>query len=371
MCYPSFPQILNAAPTCPGTKPAVFYFDHNFQLPQIGQLDLSLEREIGWNTVVSVSYLGSFGRHLPSFIDVNLNPPTSNITYTVTDANGEGPIAAGTQITMPVYTGNRPNTNYGGVTDIFSGVNSNYNALILQLNHRMSRHVQFMTSLTWSHALDYAQNEQTFTDTNDFLYPTSGSINSSYGPSQYNVPLRYIFNAVAESPWHKSGPAGWFANGWQIAPIFQWQNGLPYSLQESGSPSGTTQGGLTGSGTGSGYTSAQGNFSGFNFIPAIGRNTYRAPNTAVVDLKLSKIFTYRERYSVEFSGEAFNLFNHVNTTGINTTGYLVSGSVAAGGTMTYCGTANPCSAVFGTYNNANSNFAYSPRQVQLGIRVKF
>lgn len=90
-----------------------------------------------------------------------------------------------------------------------------------------------------------------------------------------------------------------------------------------------------------------------------------------MDLKLSKIFTYKERYSVEFSGEGFNLVNHVNYTGIATTGYLLGGSVVSGGTMTYCGTANPCSAVFRSFINANSNFAYSPRQVQLGVRLRF
>ena len=368
-CLPKFPQILSAAPSCPGAKPSLNYFDRNFQLPQIGQVDVALQHDVGWNTVVSLSYLGSFGRRLPSFLDVNLFPPNANITYRIIDAKKEGPLSG--TYTLPVYTGNRPNPNYGPVTDIFSGVNSNYNAMIFQLEHRMSHYVQFATNLTWARSLDFAQNEQTFTDISDFLYPTAGSIKSSYGRSQYDVPLRFVFHAVAQSPWHKEGWTGWLVNGWQIAPIFQWQKGLPYSLQASGSPSGTTQGGLTGSGTGSGYTSAQGNFSGFNFIPAIGRNTFRGPNTAVVDLKLSKIFTYKERYSVELSGEGFNLFNHVNYTGIASTGYLLGGSVASGGTMTYCGTANPCSAVFGALTNANSNFAYSPRQVQLGVRVTF
>jgi len=367
-CLPKFPQILAAAPSCPGVKPSATYFDSNFQLPQINQVDLSLQHELGWNTVVSLSYLGSFGRHLPSFLDTNLAAPTANITYKIIDANHEGPLSG--TLTLPVYT-SRLNANYGAVTDIFSGVNSNYNALIFQLEHRMSRYVQFASNVTWARALDYAQNQQTFTDVNDFLYPTDGTIKSSYGRSQYDIPLRFVFQAVGQSPWHKDGAMGYLVNGWQIAPIFQWQNGLPFSLQASGSPSGTAQGGLTGSGTGSGYTSAQGNFSGFNFIPAVGRNTFRGPNTAVMDLKLSKTFTFQERYSVEFSGEGFNLFNHVNYTGLATTGYLLGGSVAGGGTMTYCGSANPCSAVFGSLTNANSNFAYSPRQVQLGVRVRF
>jgi hypothetical protein len=377
-----FPKILDPTvlPSGAASKPSLFFFDSDFQLPQISQVDLTFERELGWNTVVSLSYLGSFGRHLPSFVDSNLPATASrNVTYSIIDANSEGPLSG--SYTIPVYTvtaAGRPNPNFGPMTNIFSGVNSNYNAMIFQVNHRLSRHVQFSTNLTWARAFDFAQNEQTFTDTNDFLQP--GNVKAAYGRSQYDIPLRFVFHAVAESPWHKKGLAGWFANGWQIAPIFQWQDGLVYSLQASGNvPSGTAPGcvpyctpagGINGTGTGTGYTSAQGNYSGFNYIPGVGRNTYRGSNTYITDLKLSKILSFKERYSVEFSGEAFNILNHVNVTGIATTGYLLGGTTAAP-TMTFCGTANPCSAVFGASTNGNSNFTYSPRQVQLGVRVKF
>jgi hypothetical protein len=100
-------------------------------------------------------------------------------------------------------------------------------------------------------------------------------------------------------------------------------------------------------------------------------------------LKISKSFTYKERYSAEFSGEGFNLFNHQNVTGMQSTGYLLGGTAAAP-TMTYCGSpvtagglpnpggAPPCnSGLANTITNTNSNFAWTPRQIQLGIRLKF
>src|SRR5260221_681056 len=59
------------------------------------------------------------------------------------------------------------------------------------------------------------------------------------------------------------------------------------------------------------------------------RNQYRQPNTSVFDLKLSKLIRYKERYSLELSGEAFNLFNHQNVTSVNTTGYFVGNCTAA------------------------------------------
>ncbi len=367
-----FPKILDPSTLPSGTAstPNAMFFDSNFQLPQIHQFDLTLERELGWNTVLSIAYLGSFGHQLPGFIDTNLNPPNTTFQYTIV-----GPDAAESPIqgtySVAGYTGKRPNTNYGALTDIFSGINSNYNALVLQLNHRMSRSVQFGYNLTWARAFDNAQNQQTFTDTSDFLFPaTADPTRDAYGRSQYDVPLRMVFHAVALSPWKKSGIAGIFANGWQLSPIFQWQEGLPFSIAASGSPSGTSVGGINGSGTGSGWTSGQGNFGAYNYLPGVGRNTYRARNNYAVDMKISKSFTYKERYSVEFSGEGFNLFNHQNVTYMNTTGYKLGGTAAAP-TMTYCGSSGGCGYVFDTIANTNSNFAWSPRQVQLGVRLKF
>jgi hypothetical protein len=45
-----------------------------FNLPQIHQWDFHFEREIARNTVVSASYIGSFGNSLPNFVDTNLHP---------------------------------------------------------------------------------------------------------------------------------------------------------------------------------------------------------------------------------------------------------------------------------------------------------
>src|SRR5262249_27753879 len=145
-------------------KPAIQFFDPNFQLPQIHETDLTFEQEFGWNTVLSISYLGSYGRQLPGFVDTNIAPSTQNLTYTVV---GGGPYP-GSPITTPVYT-SRINPNFGAMTDIFSGVNSNYQALAVQFNRRMTKNLQFNANYTWSHALDYVQNEATFSDTNDLL----------------------------------------------------------------------------------------------------------------------------------------------------------------------------------------------------------
>ena len=345
---PLFPTILSSAPTTTA-KPSITFFAPNFQNPQIHQFDLVLERDLGWGTVVSASYLGSLGRELPGFADTNIctaagtPAPTcaapGSITYTVTG----GPIG-GTTLTEPLFK-SRPNPLFGSTTEVFSGINSSYHALVLQANHRLSHHIQFGASYTWSHAIDFGQNESTFSDTNDLLVP--GTIGPEKGNSIYNVPNRFVANAVINSPWKRSGWLGRLTNDWVVNPIYQIQSGLPYTLRTAGTPSG---GALGSSINGSG---------GDNRIDVIGRNTFTFPGTWVTDLRLAKYFTFQEKYKLELMGDFFNIANKQNVTSVNTTGYIISGT-----SLTF-------NSPFGIPNNSNSNFAYTPRQIQLGARVQF
>jgi hypothetical protein len=347
---PVFPAILAAAPG--SITPNVTFFTPNFQNPQIHQMDLTVERDMGWGTVLSVSYLGSLGRELPNFVDTNIASPTKTVSYTV---NG-GPLAAiGPKYSTALFS-NRLTSAFGAETAIFSGANSNYQALSVQLNHRMSHNIQFGANYTWAHALDFGQNESTFSDTNDLFAPNN--IQGEYGNSIYDVRHRFVINAVANSPWKMNGWLGYITNDWTLAPIFQFQTGLPFSLTTSGNAPGGIPGGGGVNGSGGAFR-----------IDEIGRNTFRFPSTYVQDLRLSKTIKIQERYSVEMLADAFNLANHTNVTGVSTTGY----SVATTGTG--CSSAAPClnfnASSFGVPNSANSNFSYSPRQLQLGVRVKF
>ncbi len=339
---PAFPVVFSSLPAGAGRN--ITFFDTNFQNPQIRQMDLILERNLGWGTVVSASYLGSFGKELPDFVDTNLAPAIHTITYNVV---GGGPLA-GPTYTTKLFDQPRPDLNFGSKTAIVSRAISNYNALVLQINHRFGHHIQFSSSYTWSHALDNGVNGTTFADTNDFLDPFN--INRDYGNSDINVRSRFVFHEIADSPWHLGGLAGRFANDWQLSSIYQAQSGLPYSALVSGDAPGGTVSGINGSG-------------GTNRLDT-GRNTFRRPGPWVADARISKYITLTERFKLELSTDFFNLANKQNVTAVTGTGgasgvfYSVSGN-----NLTFNG--------FGVKTNSNSNFIYSPRQIQLGLRLKF
>jgi len=366
---PAFPQVI-ASGSLAGSPNAVF-FDSNFKAPLINQADLTVEQDLGWNTVMSVTWLGTLGRRLPNFTDLNLNAPTS-VTYSVIDTTGKGPLPNGSTFTSKFYAKNttvncasqRPNCNFGSLTNIFSGVNSNYEGLVAQINHRFSNHLQFSANYTWSHALDFGENNQTATVANNLLDPQN--IGAEYGNSITNIPNRLVMNAVVAAPWKFTGWKSYLLNDYEASPSLQIQSGLPYSIGTSGTlTTGYTASGSTLNAIGGGVNGSNGTFR----VPGFERNGFEQPKTTVVDLRLSKRFRVADRVNLEFLGEAFNLANHQNVTTVNTTAYTVASTAATKtNTLTYT-TAVP---TFGAATATNtSGFSYAPRQIQLGVRAQF
>lgn len=376
-CAPVFPQIVPAASygSCLGGSSGnatAYYMDPNFKLPQVHQADLSVQQQFGKNDVFSISWLGSWARHLPNFVDTNLPAPTP-VAFTVKDPSGTGPLADGTSFTTNAYfyaatANHRPNPNFSSITNIFSGVNSNYEALVGEFKHRMSHSISFNANYTWSHALDFGENNTTGASANAVLDPANPRL--EYGNSNQNVPSRLTIYAVGQSPWHFHGPLGYLLNDYQISPDFQTQSGLPYSVGISGSsaklftPGSTTQQSIvsTSSFNGSGAPSSN------NRVPVFNRNALQYPKTWFVDLRVSKRIVVRERYSLEFLTEAFNLTNHQNVTGLGVNAYAVSEDTTNHVNNLVPYTSTPYQSITSTNN---SNFAYNVRQIQMALRLQF
>ena len=359
----AFPQIYKAGSQLGGTK-TVAVMDKGFTIPSVQEIDLSLQQDLGKNTVLSISYLGSLGHHLANFKDLNIAPSTGTATYTVSNTQSGNtvagmPIAAGTTYTVPLFT-SRLTSGYGAVIDDYSGANSNYSAVAIQLEKRMSNHVQFSVNYTWSHALDTGVN-----GTTSFSGTTNANVLNPYNPgygmygnSSNNVPQRLTVHAVIESPWKHHNAWQYLLDGWQAAPVFQAQTGLNYSVSTTGS--GGLQSGIFGAG-------------GATFLPGT-RGGFRQPNTFILDLRLAKQFSIGERVKAEFSADSFNLPNHNNITGVNTTApYSIVKATSTTGAMLIpnSNAVSNGNALFGTPTNGNSNYVYNPRQIQLGARITF
>jgi hypothetical protein len=160
-------------------------------------------------------------------------------------------------------------------------------------------------------------------------------------------------------------------NDYQFAPSFAVQNGVPYS---AGLTTNTTN--LADPGYASGYaTGVSTSYNGTNGLvraPGIQRDAFRQPPTSVLDMRGSKSFTVHEGYQLEFLAESFNILNHQNVTSVNTTAYTMSTVVGAtpAQSVNYM-SGNAANGVFGATTNSNNNNIYTPRQIQLGVRLHF
>jgi hypothetical protein len=271
-----------------------------------------------------------------------------------------------------VVDNGRPNQAYGVMDEIFSGVTSNYEALVVQVNHRLSSHVQFQGNYTWSHALDYGATNTTFTPGSGMTMLDPKNIRADYGNALENVPNRFVFTAVASSPWHAHGWKSNLLNDYELSPSFAAQNGVPYSAGLSGSASNlVSASGPTGyvTGTSSGTGSYNGS-DGAVRIPGFERDAFKQPATYMLDARVSKRFTIREGYQLELLAEAFNTMNHQNVTSVNMTGYSLGTAKNSAG-QSYNTLTQYTSTTFAAANNSNNNNIYSPRQIQFGARFHF
>ncbi len=360
---PIYPTIVSTA-TAPVVSNVTAFTPH-FQNPVSDQVDLSVQQDLGHNTVLGIAYLGSFGKQLPTFYDANIAPATTTRSYTFSG----GPLA-GDRWTVPVYTA-RLNPAYNALTLISSSVTSNYDALAVTLEHRLSQGIQFSGSYTWSKALDYGLNQSALSDTNDQSDPYT--IKPDYGRSSNDIPQRFVGGLTIMPRVELANRyTSLLANGWTLAPVWTVQSGLTYSY---GLTSGTSIAGGATTFNGSGGTAASSGTSGnaeyvnlsaypqyyaqdsFNGT-SVRRNSQRGTTIDDVDARLSRGFSFREKYKLTLSGEAFNILNRQQFTAFNYTAYTLSGTTA-----TY-------QSSFGT-PSAAGNTIYRERQIQFVGRFEF
>ncbi|HET9400817.1 MAG TPA: TonB-dependent receptor [Candidatus Acidoferrales bacterium] len=372
-----YPNIIGAGAAPPGLN--TIQFAPNTRLPLVHEYDLEVERQIATNTVVSISYIGSLGRRLPRFVDTNLSAPTLTTTYAISG----GPLD-GQKVTVPFFgvpntlTGTRrPNNAFQAITDISYGVNSNYNALVGSVNRRFYKSFQIQASFTWSRANDFGQSSQTFTATNNVLNPFN--IAEEYSPSNFDIRDRFQLAAIW-SPDYYHGENRFvrlFANGWTLAPLVGAASGALFTPGISGNAPSQTIGGVTfvAPNGGTGVLDA----GGTNRPPFFGPNSFQMPRTVDVDLRLSKDWKIRERLGFTLSVDAFNLFNHVNITGVSTqmftvetakTGNLCTGASAAAPCLAFNDGVNVGTSPFGV-PTSSSNTLSAQRQIQVGAKFTF
>ena len=357
----NFPYPFPANLAQPGTQSLSSLIDLHYRDPYVQQWNVTVERDLGFNTGLRVSYDGSHGSRLGSLININQ-----------VSKNTLGFAAASSQAPYPAIGYSQYETN---------GAISNYHAATISLTKRMSNGLQFATSYVYARNLS---NEGGY-NPSGFAGEYGGLVTDRFDPGHgldygnvaYTRRNRLLSTVVYDLPLGKGKTFGNSANrlsdaligGWELAAVLLFQSGPFLTVTVPGAdPSGTGFSTLIGNGRAdivAGAPLYSPNQSISNWInnaafavppnnlgrwPTSGVGILNGPGTRAVSLSMFKAVVVRENLRLRVGASAANLFNHPNYAAPNTTFNTPA---------------------FGTISALQSAEGAGPRALQLGARLTF
>jgi Carboxypeptidase regulatory-like domain/TonB dependent receptor len=337
--FPVPPPPANSSPSHPdnsinwanflpiGTSPAFWYKN---VLPYAEEYELSLQRQLGSATLVSLSYVGSQGHHLLSSLEANpgdeaLCLGVSQLSQVVPGTstcgpNGENgvysPIAGGTiDSTRGPYGPNFTSEGY-----FITAGQSNYNSFQASVRERFS-HLNLLAGYTYSKSLD---NSSGYGEQINVVNP------GQYSLSAFNVAQNFVVSYDYDLPLYLiSGPKV-LVNGWKLTGITRFSTGNPVTLFEVDDRSllGTagagaislpvdrpnfTAGPLNKGNPRTGnpyFNTSLFSAEDLGTVGTANRRFFAAPGLNNFDAALLKDTAIREALRLEFRAELFNAFNH-------------------------------------------------------------
>jgi len=330
----TYPAIFTTPPAAGAQTPSLYLFDRNYAQPHIHQARVGVERELVPNTSLSVTYLMFRGADLSRTRDINLAAP---VATTVTDPNG-------TPLIVWRHPATRPIAGFTRISLFESTADSLYNGLAVELKRRFARGFQFIAAYTYSSARDNKPDQTMVVVGTDDVKGVQNNldIGGDYGRSDLDIRHRFVFSPVYEiGRVAKDTAASALLSNWTFSGIATLQSGFAYSANITGD------------------ANRDGN-SATDRVPGTARNGFTTPNVYVFDTRVTKSFTFGEKYKLSLVAEAFNLLNRSNIASVNTGRYTIASSSAT--TL-----ANPAlSTPFGF-----ARTFLGERQIQLAARFRF
>jgi hypothetical protein len=293
----------------PGGSSSIQAIDPNFKSGAVYSYNLNVQREM-MGTVFQVTYVGSQGRHLRLGGDYNQG-----------------------------VNGVRPIQKYSSIFIQESVSNSSYNGMWISANKRLSKGLTVSGSLTVSKSID--NNSVGSVGANNPQIQDFHNIAAERAVSDFDARRRFVMSGVYLLPFKaEQGFLKRLVEGWSVAPILNMQTGSPFSpivpLSTTLAPGATPAPGVIyNSGsleqydrpdyvTGQPLTVPNPSPSqwinpkafvrhnlGFG---SAGRNILTSPGFQDVDFSIAKNTAIKERFSLQFRAEAFNILNHPNFT---------------------------------------------------------
>ncbi len=295
--------------------------------PYVQQWSLDVQQEMAKGLILDFGYFGSKGTHLLGIVDLNLLPP--GLAY----ASGVAPGSITSNNTGALLNGLRPYKGYVAINALENWFNSNYNSLQVSAEKRFGVSSLIRVAYTWSHNLTDNQSDRSNAPQNPYDFK------ADYGPASLDRRQVLTVDYVYALPFFRKqeGIAGHLLGGWELSGITTYASGTPLTVATgSVDPAGLGFLGPSASGPrpdviadpndNAPHTFAQWfNTSAFANVPAgvtrpgnSGRGVVLGPGYGRWDMALSRDIKVHEDIKFQFRAEAFNIFNHTNPLGVNT-----------------------------------------------------
>ena len=298
---------------------------------------LSIERQLGAETLLSLSYVGSQAHHLLVVYSANPGNPALCLALSQPSAVAPGSPVCGafgedsTYVTAAgkIVDGTRGplGPNYHNDDYDASIGNSNYNSFQASIRHS-SKRLDLMLAYTFSKSID--QSSSISDPINPFNFGLTRAL--SAWDLRHNFVATYQYQLPFERLFHVSGgrAKGW-VEGWAISGITRASSGFPVTIHADGDNSlmGSIPNGVNNHSLDlPDYTGAPLNLNGnprnglpyFNlaaFSPnglgtpgSASRRSFYGPGMLNFDLALLKNVRLSESKLLQFRVESFNTFNH-------------------------------------------------------------
>jgi hypothetical protein len=395
-------------PAPPDTTPSVtvsdgavlspVIFDQRFRNPASASWNFGVQRDVGWNSVLDVAYVGSKGSHIFRVMDGN--PPDPALVSSLLQAcDGTTPFTNvfGDSVTCAASDVAKGNlfTGYDNGILPFNAIahnalvepaynrsisNSSYHALQSKFTHRFSHGLQFQGSYTWAHAIDDAGDPLVPGAGNRAFPRNSRALYQERGNSDNDIRHIGVVNYIWELPFGKGkshlagGVMGRLMEGFQFGGIFTAQTGHAfdmYSITDNQRTGFSNRPDLVGDpfapGANTGQTGVKAFFTNPDAfaqpadgaIPNLGRNHFHGPGYVNFDMSASKKMKFGERVGTELRFECFNVFNHPT---FNTPG----SDPSALGNLTESGLTGLITSTLTREDGTTSS-----RQMQVAVKVTF
>jgi hypothetical protein len=384
---------INALFSTPGQEnlsvspPGVFSIQPNYDSTAVYNFSLGVQRDIGYNTVLDVAYVGSLARHLLQRLSLNAVPYGARFLPSSIDPT----VSGGTTPLPDNFL--RPIKGYSDIQLIETGGNSNYHSMQVQLNRRFSSSLSFGVSYTWSKAMTLVDNN------NAAINPFIDRKVRNYGRAgidrTHNFVLNYVYRVPSLSKYWDNAVSRTIFSGWELSGITSFISGSPsgigYALVQArdlvggggagvdsrvvlianpvldrGQRNSTCAHAFAATNAAAQTAAVGGCHLNVNSVrpPTVpgdfgrgnaAKDLFRMPGTNNWDISVFKNFNLAREGKVrlQYRLEMYNAFNHTQFTDVDTTARFDANG-------------NQVNALFGSYTNAAN-----ARRIVMGLKLNF